>query len=270
MNAADKLKKKNNSKLHICVGLDPDENKIPSFLKKSNSAILDFNSAIVNETSSYVAAYKLNFAFYECFGSKGLDIISDTIKMIPDDILIIADAKRGDIGNSSKKYASSIFEYFKCDAVTLNPYMGEDSISPFREYKDKLNFILALTSNPGANDFEKLKLENGNFLFQEVISKVKQWNGNNNCGIVFGATKLDELLKNIMNFDTLPVLLPGIGAQGGDLNSVVKTFLKNNKKNFLINTSRSVIYKSSGINFAKEAKDEVVRMNEIISSLYSN
>ncbi len=270
MKAADKLKKRNNKKLHICVGLDPDENKIPSFLKSSNSAILDFNTAIVNETSSYVAAYKLNFAFYECLGSKGLDIILETIKIIPDDILIIADAKRGDIGNSSKKYAASIFEYFKCDAVTLNPYMGEDSISPFLEYKDKLNFILALTSNPGGNDFEKLKLDKGNFLFQEVISKVKQWSENNNCGIVFGATKLDELTENIISFDALPVLLPGIGAQGGDLNSVVQTFLQNNRRNFLINTSRSVIYKSSGSAFAKAAKEEVLRMNNLISALYTN
>lgn len=270
MNAADKLKKKNDNNLHICVGLDTDENKIPPSLKKLDSSILDFNSAIIKETCERVAAYKINFAFYESIGPKGFDIISETIKIIPDDVLIIADAKRGDIGNSSKMYAASIFDYFKCDAVTLNPYMGEDSLSPFFQYEDKLNFILALTSNNGAADFEKLRLNNGNYLFQEIISKTKQWNGNKNCGLVFGATKLEELTENINSFDNLPILLPGIGAQGGDLSTVVTTFLKYNKKNFLINTSRSVIYKSNGNDFAIAAKDEVVRMNSIIRDLYTN
>jgi orotidine-5'-phosphate decarboxylase len=267
MDALSKLKFQNDKRKHICVGLDTDKTKIPSFLNSSPNPILDFNKTIIENTHDAVAAYKVNFAFYEKLGAEGFKIISKTIEQIPDDILIIADAKRGDIGNTSKMYAASMFDYFKCDASTLNPFMGEDSISPFLEYKDKLNFILTLTSNQGANDFQKLKLEDGSFLFQHVISKVKSWNKNNNCGLVFGATKADELEKNMVNFGSLPVLLPGIGAQGGDLKSVVKLFYQNNKTNFLINVSRSVIYKSRNKDFGEAAANEVTAMNNRISGL---
>jgi orotidine-5'-phosphate decarboxylase len=267
MNALDKLTLQNNNHKFICVGLDTDQKKIPPFLHYSKTPILDFNEAIIENTCNSVAAYKINFAFYESIGPEGFNIITRTIEHIPKDILIIADAKRGDIGNTSKMYARSIFDYFKCDAATINPLMGEDSVLPFLEYNDKLNFILALTSNQGANDFQKLKMDDGRLLFQSIISKVKSWNKNNNCGLVFGATKSSELEDNINNFDSLPVLLPGIGAQGGDLKSVAKIFFQNKKTNFLINVSRSVIYRSSNEDFGEAAANEIASMNKIIQTL---
>jgi orotidine-5'-phosphate decarboxylase len=267
MLASEKLKRKNDELKFICVGLDTDFNKIPQHLKISQNPIIEFNKAIIEETSSLAAAYKLNFAFYEKLGAEGFEILKHTISLIPDDILIIGDAKRGDIGNSSKMYAESIFDYFNCDSITINPYMGEDSVLPFLEKKDKLNFILALTSNPGAEDFEKLKLDNNQFLFQKVIEKVKSWNKNNNCGIVFGATKIEELKENITSFGSLPVLLPGVGAQGGSLKDILILFKENNKFNFIVNVSRGIIYKSNDKNFAETAKSEIITLNNIVNAI---
>ena len=164
-------------------------------------------------------------------------------------------------------YASAVYDYFGFDAVTIHPYMGFDSVNPFLENKDKISFILALTSNKGANDFEKLKLEDGAFLYQNVIRKVKEWNTNRNCGIVFGATQIDELYENIKLFGNLPVLLPGVGAQGGSLEDVVKVFKANNRLNLLINSSRGIIYKDNSNKFAESAKNEIIRLNEIVKSI---
>ena len=157
--------------------------------------------------------------------------------------------------------------FFNCDSITINPYMGEDSILPFLENESKLNFILALTSNPGAADFEKLKLDNNQLLFQKVIEKVKSWNKYNNCGIVFGATKIEELKDNIALFDKLPVLLPGVGAQGGNLKDVVALFKENNKFEFLVNISRGIIYKSIDKNFADAAENEIINLNNIVKAI---
>jgi orotidine-5'-phosphate decarboxylase len=267
MTAFEKLRLKNKELKYICVGLDTDINKIPNHLKDMEDPILNFNKEIIESTSEYAAAYKLNFAFYEKLGERGFEILKKTISHIPDTVLIIGDAKRGDIGNTSEMYADSVFNYLKCDAVTLNPYMGEDSLLPFLNKKDKMNFILALTSNPGAQDFEKLKLEGGEFLYQKIISKVKEWNRNKNCGIVFGATQIKELQENIDSFDELPVLLPGIGAQGGNLTDVIKSFKEKNKLNFLINVSRGIIYKGKDENFAESAKTELINLNKEINSI---
>jgi orotidine-5'-phosphate decarboxylase len=261
MNASDKLSNKNAEGKFICVGLDTDINKIPFQLKSHQDAIFNFNKSIIEKTCNSAAAYKLNFAFYEKFGSAGFDILKRTIEIIPDNILIIGDAKRGDIGNTSKMYGDSVFNFFGCDALTINPYMGEDSVTPFLEFKDKLNFFLALTSNPGASDFEKMKLENGNYLFQEVITKVVKWNKNKNCGIVFGATHPDELKNNLQLMNHLPVLLPGVGVQGGSIEEVVHTFREAHRMNFLINVSRGIIYKSNGDNFADAAAEELNTLN---------
>ena len=267
ISASEKLKRKNKELKYICIGLDTDINKIPGHLKNSENPVLEFNKAIIDETSIHAAAYKLNFAFYEKFGEKGFDILKQTISYIPDDILVIGDAKRGDIGNTSKMYAESVFEFFKCDSITINPYMGEDSILPFLEREDKLNFILALTSNPGADDFEKLRLNNNQFLFQKVIEKVKSWNKKKNCGIVFGATKIEELKDNIYSFNDLPVLLPGVGAQGGSLEDVLALFKENNKFNFIVNISRTIIYKGGDKNYAKTAKNEIINLNNSVKSV---
>jgi orotidine-5'-phosphate decarboxylase len=269
MSAQEKLVNLNNMGKFISVGLDTDSEKIPLLIKSTNNPVLEFNKAIIDSTSDYAAAYKINFAFYEKEGYKGLKVLSETIDYIPSNILTIADVKRGDIGNTSKMYATSVFEHFKCDAVTLNPLMGKDSLEHFLTYSDKLNFILALTSNKGADDFEKLTLANGKFLYQYVIEKVKEWNLNENCGIVFGATNSNELKENIELFGTLPVLLPGIGAQGGSLEDVVVTFNSAMKKNYLINVSRGIIYKSSGADFAEEATREIIRLNKKIEDLQS-
>ncbi len=261
MNALEKLSKKNSEGKIICVGLDTDINKIPSHLKTTDNAIFNFNKSIIEKTYKSAAAYKLNFAFYEKLGTEGFEILKETIGIIPDDLLIIGDAKRGDIGNTSKMYADSIFNFFQCDASTLNPYMGEDSIKPFLEFKDKLNFILALTSNPSARNFEKMKLANGNYLYQEVIAKVREWNNYGNCGFVFGATQIEELKNNIFLMGDLPVLLPGVGAQGGSLEKVIDAFTKAGRLNLLINVSRGIIYKSSEDNFAEAAAEELNTLN---------
>jgi orotidine-5'-phosphate decarboxylase len=269
MTAIEKLISANKNGKFICIGLDTDTNKIPSSLAGEKDPVFSFNRQIIEATCSYSAAYKLNFAFYEKSGAAGFEALKKTIELIPDNTLIIGDAKRGDIGNTSSMYADSVFNWFKCDSVTVNPYMGEDSVTPFLNYQDKLVFILALTSNPGAEDFEKLKLADGNYLFQNVIRKVKQWN-RSNCGIVFGATKSEELKDNIDLIADLPVLLPGVGAQGGSLEDVVSIFKNKGRTNFIINVSRGIIYKSSGNDFAAAAKDELIRLNAAVQKILIN
>jgi orotidine-5'-phosphate decarboxylase len=249
------------------VGLDTDVNKIPDQIKLDVNPVVSFNKAIIQATQDNAAAYKINFAFYEKDGVAGINNLEKTLSSIPEDILVIADAKRGDIGNTSKMYAKSIFDSLSFDASTLNPLMGKDSLDPFLDYDEKLHFILSLTSNPGANDFEKLQLSDGTFLFQKIISKVIEWNEKNNCGIVFGATNTDELRKNIKLFADLPVLLPGIGAQGGSLQDVIESFKTCKRKNYLINVSRGIIYKSKGDNFDTQASNELENLNNKISEI---
>ncbi|MFZ1289140.1 MAG: orotidine-5'-phosphate decarboxylase [Melioribacteraceae bacterium] len=266
MTAQQKLESKINKQFHICVGLDTDLKLIPSHFAKSLDSILEFNKAVIDATINYAASYKINFAFYEKFGTKGFEIIEKTVDFIGENTLIIADAKRGDIGNTSQKYAESIFEYFKFDSITLHPYMGFESVSPFLEFKDKLSFILGLTSNKSADDFEKLKLENGNFLYQEVIKKINNWNINNNCGVVFGATNIDELIQNINLFNKMPVLLPGVGAQGGSLEEVVKTFYANKNINFIINMSRGLLFIDDTKDFKKSIESKIISLNESVKN----
>jgi orotidine-5'-phosphate decarboxylase len=267
MTAQEKLKKQNEQLKFICIGFDTDLQKIPSFLKSLPNPILEFNKRIVEATSDIAAAYKFNLAFYESEGSKGLDALNESIQLVPKDVLTIGDGKRGDIGNTSQKYAQMLYDEFKFDSATLNPYMGKDSLDPFLDYESKLNFILALTSNPGANDFEKLMLADNAFLYQDVIKKVKEWNKNYNCGLVFGATKKEELLNEIASFGDLPVLLPGVGAQGGSLEDVVNIFKQFKKTNFLINVSRGIIYRSTENDFADKARTELIKLNNIARSI---
>lgn len=260
--AQEKLKSKIANGLHVCVGLDTDITKIPKHLLKNKNPVTEFNKIIIENTFEHAAAYKINYAFYEKDGSKGLDNISETLTLFPTkDHLIIADAKRGDIGNTSQMYAKSVFEHFGFDAVTLHPYMGFDSLEPFLNYSDKINFVLALTSNPGSNDFEKLVLGDGQYLYQRVIKTIREWNKKKNCGIVFGATNLSELQTNIKDFGDLPLLLPGVGSQGGNLEEVVKTFYSNNNHNFIINVSRALIYCSDSQDFGRYVSDSIQQYN---------
>lgn len=266
MTAHQKLESRTNDGFHICVGLDTDISKIPHHLHLVKNPVMEFNKIIIDNTYQYAAAYKINFAFYEKYGSKGFEIIFETINYLKNsNILTIGDAKRGDIGNTSQMYAKSIYDYFEFDAATINPYMGKDSIDPFLQYSNKINFILALTSNPGSKDFEKLKLANGVYLFQQVINSVASWNENNNCGLVFGATNLSELEENISSFGDLPILLPGVGSQGGNLEGVVKTFHKAKKSNFVLNVSRALIYCDEGTEFGNRVSEKIKEINESVS-----
>lgn len=269
MNALQKLIAANKINKFICVGLDTDPAKLPISIRKESNPVLEFNRRIIDATKDFTAAYKLNFAFYEAEGLNGLMNLEKTLEYIPDNIITIGDAKRGDIGNTSKKYAESIYDQLGFDSVTLHPYMGFDSVSPFLEYDHKLNFILALTSNPGADDIEKLQLSDSMFLYQKVINIVKKWNVKNNCGIVFGATKIDELKTNMSLIDELPVLLPGVGAQGGRLEDIVEVFQEKTRKNYLINISRGIIYKDSSAEFDKAANLEITKLNFSIDKILS-
>lgn len=270
MNAKLKLQRKNDELKFVCIGLDTDINKVPKCVLKEKDPIYFFNKKIIEATKEYVAAFKINFAFYEVFGSYGFELIHKTLQEIPNDILVIADAKRGDIGNTSTMYAKSVFEYFNFDSITLNPYMGFDSLEPFLNYKDKLNFILGLTSNPGANDIEKIILKDGTMLFQNVIDKIVQWNRiNSNCGIVFGATNSEELNQNILLMKDCSILLPGVGKQGGSFDEVLKIFYSHKRKDFIVNISRSIIYSDSTELFDKSAQSEIIKLNEQANIIFN-
>ncbi|MHC1736794.1 MAG: orotidine-5'-phosphate decarboxylase [Ignavibacteriaceae bacterium] len=265
MNSKEKLSEIIKSGKHICVGLDSDPQLIPGFLLKYTDPVFEFNKIIVDATIEWAGAYKFNFAFYEGNGIRGYETLKKSIEYIGDRGFIIGDAKRGDIGNTSKMYAKSLFEYFGVDASTINPYMGFDSVEPFLLYPEKINFLLVLTSNKGSNDFQKLKTDSGRFLYQEVLKKINEWNVNENCGIVFGATHPGELEINLPEMKNLPLLIPGVGAQGGDLSSLAGLLKRSNHNNFLINSSRGIIYKDNTENFGESAKAEIQFLSNMIS-----
>jgi len=221
----------------VCVGLDPDLKKIPDKFKKFNDPVLEFNKYIINQTKDFTAAYKPNMAFYEALGLDGLKTLAETIKYVPQDIAVILDGKRGDIGNTSDAYAKMIFHVLNADATTVAPYMGTDSIEPFLKYSDRFTYVLCLTSNPGAADFEKPDL------YKKVAHKINGWHSTyQNCGAVVGATNQEEIkeLRKIM--PNVNFLIPGIGAQGGDLENTVKSAYVKDNGGFLINSSRNIIY----------------------------
>ncbi|MEW6774046.1 MAG: orotidine-5'-phosphate decarboxylase [Bacteroidota bacterium] len=241
----------------LCVGLDPDVEKIPAHLKNEPDILFEFNAAIIDATSKYCVAYKPNFAFYEMYGSEGISSLEKTIRYIKinyPDKFIIADAKRGDIGNTSEKYARSVFEKLDCDAITLSPYMGRDSILPFLKHKDKWAIILGITSNEGADDFQKMLCENKKPLFVNVIEKSKEWGTQDNIMYVIGATHQTEVLKEIRKI--IPdhfILIPGIGTQGGKLEDVANATM-NDEIGIIVNVSRDILYADNTENFALAAK----------------
>ena len=253
MNFIDKLKnatQKNKSLL--CVGLDPDPDLIPEKM-----GVFEFNKAIIDATSDLVCAYKPNLAFYEALGFDGLDALNRTVEYIPDDIPVIGDAKRGDIGNTAKAYTKALFVNFNFDAATVNPYLGFDSIEPFIQYEDKGVFILCRTSNTGAVDFQSLHCETGNDslpLFELVALKAKAWNIHGNIGLVAGATYPEELKSIRQNHPDMPLLIPGIGTQGGDLATIVRYGVDARGERTIINSSRQIIYASRGKDFARAAR----------------
>lgn len=246
----------------LCVGLDSDSGKLPKFLLgRSKNPLFDFNKGIIDATKDLVCAYKLNMAFYEVAGTKGVEALEKTIQYIPNNIFIILDGKRNDIGNTAQKYAQSLFETLKADAVTINPYLGKDGVSPFLEYKEKCSFILCRTSNPSAGDFQDLMVSSTP-VYQIVARKIREWDTNKNCGAVVGATCPDELktVRSILG-DDIPILIPGIGKQGGDVEITVRNGTNSHGEMALINSSREIIFAGDNEEFAEQArkKAEFVR-----------
>ncbi len=238
---------------YLCVGLDTDIRKIPTHLLNSPEPVFEFNRQIVEATSPYAVAYKLNIAFYEAMGTKGWTSLAKTLEIIPKEMLVIADAKRADIGNTSKLYARTFFETFDFDAITVAPYMGEDSVTPFLSFKDKWVFLLALTSNPGALDFQYHQ-DGGELLYQRVIRVSQSWKPQflANLGYVLGATRGEQLADVRKQVPNAWLLVPGVGAQGGDLHKVCKIGATP-QGGLLINSSRSIIYASQDTDFAAQA-----------------
>ncbi|PLX02682.1 MAG: orotidine-5'-phosphate decarboxylase [Marinilabiliales bacterium] len=252
----------------LCIGLDTDINKIPPYLLDSEDPVFEFNKQIVDKTHDLAIAYKPNIAFYESMGAKGWDSLSKTvnyIKKTTDEVLIIADAKRGDIGNTSAMYAKTFFSTYNFDAVTLAPYMGYDTVSPFLAYEGKWSIILALTSNSSAADFQYLRdKSSGELLYESVLSTGCKWGNTDNIMFVVGATKA-ESLRNVRKFapDNF-LLVPGVGAQGGSLEEVAKNGM-NSHCGLLVNSSRGIIYASKERDFADIARAKAVELQTEMS-----
>jgi orotidine-5'-phosphate decarboxylase len=258
MNRKELIQQVYTKKSMLCVGLDPSFDKLPKHLQALplEEAILKFNIAIIESTKGYAVAYKLNTAFYEQYGSKGWDIMSETFKAIPENIFTIADAKRGDIGNTSKMYAKAFFEGLNCDAVTVAPYMGADSIKPFLEFQNKWVICLGLTSNAGSIDIQKLDLVNGEKVYERAMKSIAAYGSPNQLMFVTGATHPDELKKLRELFPQHFFLVPGVGAQGGSAKVVCEAAGIKKEGGLLINSSRGIIYKSNGHDFAEKAAEE--------------
>ena len=242
----------------LCVGLDTDAAKIPLQFRDKPNGILEFNRQIIEATKDLCVAYKINTAFYECLGAKGWEIMEETLRLIPKEIFTIADAKRGDIGNTSSMYARAFFENLDFDAITVSPYMGSDSIKPFLEFKDKFTIILALTSNPGSADFEQQKTGD-EYLYEKVLRTSSSWGSAENIMYVIGATKAEALtaIRKIVPGHFL--LIPGVGAQGGKLEDVIQYGSIKDEIGLLVNSSRQIIYASNGEDFAEKARMEALK-----------
>lgn len=256
----DAAASRNNSLL--CVGLDPWRPSMPI------DDIAEFGRAIVEATCDLVCAYKPQAAFYEADGPAGLEALKSTIDAVPEGIPVILDVKRGDLGNTSVAYAKAAFEVWGADAVTVTPYMGRDSIQPFLDYEDKGVFVLTRTSNPGGADFEELVVKGTRGdrpLYEEVALRAKDWNDKGNVGLVVGATMPEELSRVRVLSGAMPILIPGIGAQGGDLEASVRNGSDVNGRRAIINAARSVIYASKAQDFADAARAEAVRLRDAIN-----
>ena len=250
----------------LCIALDPDIEKIPAHLQYEKNPLKIFTEQIIESTKDLVIAYKANLAFYECEGINGLETLHNLSTLIPKDVILILDGKRGDIENTSKKYVKAYFKEMNADAVTINPYMGYDALKPFIDDVQKGAFILALTSNPGANDFQNLQVGKDS-LYQYVARKVLGWNKNNNCGLVVGATDIEgfEIIRHTT--PDLPILVPGIGAQGGDLEKVIQIGRNQEGTGMLINIGRDILYASGEKDFAEKAREKAIYYNQEMTRL---
>jgi orotidine-5'-phosphate decarboxylase len=245
----------------LCIGLDVDVEKIPSHLQSLENPALEFNRQIIEATHDLVCAYKPNLAFYEAMGERGIITLRETLKLIPKSVLTIGDGKRGDIGNTSERYAKSLFDDYGFDSVTVNPFMGFDSIEPFMRNPEKGVFVLALTSNAGSKDFQRLRV-GSKPLYEKVVRHAKKWNTKQNIGLVIGAAHSKELQCVRKIVPDMPILIPGVGKQGGDLRSAIQYGRNKRGELAVINVSRSIIFASSGKDFADAARREAIKMVE--------
>lgn len=246
----------------LCVGLDPDLKKVPTHLLQEDDPVFAFNRQIIDATADYCVAYKPNLAFYEALGARGWESLAKTLDYIPKDIFTIADAKRGDIGNTSTLYAQAFFETLNFDAVTVAPYMGSDSVVPFLNFPEKWVILLALTSNAGSSDFQHLYVSNeGEELFKAIIKKSLQWGHADQLMYVVGATQAEKLAEIRALAPDHFLLVPGIGAQGGNLAQVVK-YGMNRQCGLLVNSSRGIIYAEKGKDFDKAAQKAARQLQE--------
>jgi orotidine-5'-phosphate decarboxylase len=237
---------------YLCVGLDTDIEKLPAHLPKNKEGVIAFNKAIIDATAPFCVSYKINTAFYESQGIQGWEAMEATLAHIPTTHFTIADAKRGDIGNTSAQYAKTFFEVLPFDAITVAPYMGKDSIDPFLAYQNKCTIVLGLTSNEGSKNFEQQKLASGQFLYESVLEQVASWGTTDQLMFVVGATKAEDFTGIRKIIPNHFLLVPGVGAQGGSLSDVTK-YGKNKEVGLLVNASRAIIFASNGKDFAEKA-----------------
>jgi len=268
MNREELVRQIKSKRSFLCIGLDTDIKKIPSHLLELEDPVFEFNKQIIDATKDLCVAYKPNIAFYESMGVNGWNSLQKTLDYIPKDIFTIADAKRGDIGNTSNMYARAFFENMNFDSVTIAPYMGSDSVTPFLEFEDKWAIVLALTSNKGGLDFQKTEDKNGKQLFEQVLETSKQWGTEKNMMYVVGATRVEQLAEIRKIIPNHFLLVPGVGAQGGNVQDVAK-YGMNEDCGILVNSSRGIIYASSDIDFAEKAREESEKLQHKMDILLS-
>ncbi len=263
MTVREKLKAiQSRNQSRLCIGLDTDLRRLPAHLRERENAVLDFNLAVIEQCSSMACAFKINLAFYEKLGARGFEIVRETLAAIPDNIVSIADAKRGDIGNTSSAYAEAFFGSFGFDALTVSPYLGRDSVAPFLAYPDKLVFVLALTSNSGSSDIQRL-LAGGKAVYQHVIDEARTWTDHDNIGFVVGATHPAELAGIRQQIPDSILLIPGVGAQGGD---VAATMRANAAGPALVNVSRGILYADGDQDFPANVYQAARQFRDLIGA----
>jgi orotidine-5'-phosphate decarboxylase len=248
-------------KSFLCVGLDTDISKLPSHFSKTPESVIAFNEEIIKVTHDISVAYKINLAFYEAMGAEGWDCLKKTLTLIPPHLFIIADAKRGDIGNTASLYAKAFFEDLDVHAVTLSPYMGKDSITPFLSYKGKWSILLGLTSNEGSKDFQMQKMQDGRMLYEHVLETSAKWGNPDNTMFVVGATQASAFISIRKIIPDHFLLVPGVGSQEGDMAAVIKNGA-NADGGLLINASRSILYAGNGKDFASKAREEALKLKK--------
>jgi orotidine-5'-phosphate decarboxylase len=248
----------------LCIGLDTDRRRVPAVLASADDPLYEFNRRIIEATKDAVCAYKINLAFYEATGERGWSTVRRTLADIPGEIITIGDAKRGDIGNTAAMYARALLEGYGFAACTVNPYMGFDSVEPFLQDRERGAFVLALTSNPGARDFQRLKV-GARPLYECVVRRVRSWNTRRNLGLVVGATHPRELQRIRILAPELPILVPGIGTQGGNVRAAVHYGCDRHGELAVINASRSILYASCAEDFAERARAEALALREEIN-----